>query len=182
MAFGTAVTTSQTLTFGPSRVDISWDGVSNGLVEIQPVCSDTSTTAAYSVNVLHVFPEAGEKTINSGSGTETYSYSPGMPFKTSAYPTAATAVPFVIGNTLSTSGIVAFELQPSNTNYTATLDYAEYQTMQASFYSWSLVQSRGTATQTVASGRIARIPPNPYSGGSISGSLVAAKTAYFCIG
>lgn len=188
MSFNTAVSSSTTLTFAPSRIDLTWDGASNGTLRLRPGCADAfiGLTSTYTISVLHVFPEAGIKRISAGYAPQDYAHAAGSPFKTDAYPTAATAAPFVIGHTVFTTvdniDEVAFDLNPLNTNYTATLDsIAEYQTMQSSYYSWQMTRSVGGESQIVAFGKIARIPPNPY-GDTPSGALVSAKTAFFCIG
>lgn len=183
MSFNVSASTSETLTFSPSRVDINWDGVSNGRVTILPVCSDTASTASYSVRVLHVFGEATTKAVYASSISSSYSAVAGEPYKTGETTDSRTATPFTIGSTLSTAtGQVSFELIPSDTNYTNTFDYATYPTSQPAQFKWEMSQTRGTATQLVACGRMLRIPPNPYSSSGFYGSLIQAQTASFCIG
>ncbi len=181
MAFSSTTATSQSLTFGPSRIDIAWDGVSHGKITLLPLCADTN--ASYAVKLLHVFPEDTTKLIYITPGS-TYSYSAiaGEPFRNNSNP-AETAIPFAVSSTHSlVTGEVSFMLSPSNTNYTTKMDSATYATMAPSYYSWSLEQTRGTALQTVASGRLTRIPPNPYSATSVNGPIVSAQTATLCIG
>lgn len=184
MSFTTGVTsTSTNLTFKPSRIDIAWDGQSDGKISLLPVCSDTSSTATYSVKVLQVFPAAETKTLHASGLTYSYSASAGEPFANNHTLNAQVATPFTVGSTLNTaSGEVSFELMPSDTNYTAVMDFATYRTSQASSYQWSVEQARGTAVQLVAVGQLNRTPPNAFSSATGYGSLIQGQTAYFCIG
>lgn len=183
MSLTVAASTSQTLTFGPSRIDIRWDGVSNGKVSVLPVCSNTQVTSTYSVKVLHVFPEATTKVLYFSNTSATYAIAAGDPFLNNRTSTAVSAAPFTVGSTLATAtGIVSFELIPSDTNYTAAFDVVSHTTSKPAYYKWSLEQSRGTAVQTVAAGRLSRLPPNPFVADNASGSLVQSQTASFCIG
>lgn len=178
-----SLTTSTSLTFKPARLDIGWDGVSNGKVAILPACNDTSSTATYSVKVIQVFPAAATKTLYASGVTYSYSASAGEPFRNNHTNDAQVATPFMVGSTLNTaSGEVSFELMPSDTNYTAVMDFATYRTSQASSYQWSVEQARGTAVQLVAVGQLNRTPPNAFSADTGYGSLVQNQTAYFCIG
>lgn len=183
MSFNVSSATSTSLTFAPSRIDISWDGVSNGKVTVLPVCFSTASTATYEVNVLHVFDQSTTKILYNVSGlTLSYSALAGEPYRTYDTP-FKTAAPFTVGHTQATaSGEVSFELNPADSRYTNTLDYSSYPTSQPAYYKWEIKQTRGTATQVVASGRLARIPPNPYSTAGTYGSLVQSQTASFCIG
>lgn len=186
MSFTSGPTATSTyLVFGPSRLDVQWDGVSNGKISVLPVCSDTATTASYQVSVLHVFDSAATKTVYAGGLTSAYSATAGEPFRTSDSPNTRIAAPFQIGSTLSTaSGVLSFELIPGNTNYTNTFDTVSvaYPTTKPAYYKLEIQQTKGTATQVIASGKLSRITPNPFSSISIYGSLVQAQTASFCIG
>jgi hypothetical protein len=168
--------------FGPSRVDVRWDGFSNAKATILPVCADTATSTVYSVKALHVFPDSGSKAIFSSGSTITLQYSPGQPFVNTASPNAATAVPFALGSTVSpTSGSVTFDIIASNTNFTATFD-TPTDTNVTSHYKWWIEQEKPGSKQIVAVGKITRIPPNPYASESVYGDLVQDTTATFCVG
>lgn len=176
------LSTSSSLVFGPSRVDIEWDGRSNGKISMLPVCTDTTTTAAYSVSVLRVFPSAQAKVVYLSGLTFSLSFLAGQAYRTHGTGTSDSveSVPFVIGSTLATAtGVVEFELIPEDTNYTTDTDIS---TMMPHYYSWNLQQTRGTATQLVALGKITILAPNPYSSSNAVGNLVEAQTASFCIG
>lgn len=174
---------SERLTFKPSRLDVLWDGVSNGKVSLLPLCSNTSSATSYSVKVLHVFPASETKVISAGGVTSSYSAVAGEPFRNNHTNDTQIAVPFVIGSTLNTSsGEVSFELTSSDTNYTATLDFATYRTAQASSYQWQVEKSEGAAIQLVAVGQLRRTPPNAFAASDEYGELVSAKTAFFCVG
>lgn len=179
-----SLATAQSLVFGPSRIDVAWDGVSNGKISLLPVCSNTNQTATYSVKVLHVFPESVQKVLYSGGSSFTYTATAGEPYKTQNTSPYVTAAPFVIGSTLSTAtGIVEFELAPSDSRYTGTFDYPGlHATMTPAYYRLTIEQSKGTAVQTVAAGKLTRVPPNPFASLNAVGNLVAAQTASFCIG
>jgi hypothetical protein len=182
------LSTSQSLTFGPSRIDIAWDGTSSGRISFLPAC--TSTSATYSLSVLHVFPSTETKFLYISSNLFSNTFAAGTPFLQQKVPTYNTATPFIIGHTASTAtGEVSFELNPSNTNYTNTMDTItsgqvgiNHATMQAAYYTWKLTQNNGTATQLVATGKLSRVPPNPFSSAGAYGELVAAQTASFCAG
>jgi hypothetical protein len=178
-----SLSTSTSLAFKPTRLDIQWDGVSNGKVSVLPVCSSTASTATYTVRALHVFPAAVTKTLYASGVTSSYSASAGEPFRNNHTSNAQVATPFVVGSTLNTaSGEVSFELMPSNTNYTAAMDFGTYRTSQASSYQWSVEQARGTSVQLVAVGQLNRTPPNAFSADTGYGTLVQGQTAFFCIG
>lgn len=192
-----SLSTSSSLTFGPSLVDIGWDGISNGKITIKPVCGSSASTGTYTVKVLHVHQEATTKTLYSAAGTasQNWNLAAGIPFR--YHPNATSgwqeAAPFVVGNTQNTAtGDVSFELIPADARYTNTLEAFPFNvgtnyptisgTSQSSYYKWWIERSRGTATQVVAVGKIIRIPPNPYSSVGVYGTLVEAQTASFCIG
>lgn len=177
---------SSTVKLYPSRVDIAWDGASDAKVSILPSFADTGTATTYTIGALHVFPSVVSKTVRvyantNFTSTTTYTSFSGEPFITYY---RSRAVPFVIGHTVSTSGIVSFKLEPSNTNYTATLDYVadgDYYTTKPTYYKWTIAQNRGTTSHLVAHGKVIRIPPNAYSseGASVissSGDLVSGIT------
>lgn len=181
-----SLSTSSTLTFGPSRVDITWDGKSNGKVSVLPVCTDTATTATYSVGILRVFPAAEDKVVYSYGNTITYSAMAGEAYLLEDDPLSTSMAnayrytEFTVGSTLATNtGVVAFELIPSNTNYTNRTDIS---TLSPHYFTWKMTQNRGTASQVVAVGKLTMLAPNPYSASNAVGNLVEAKTAHFCIG
>lgn len=181
-----SLSTSSTLTFGPSRVDITWDGKSNGKISILPVCTETASTATYSVSVVRVFDQATTKEVLSAGNTVLYNAVAGEAYVLERDPLSTFAFnsyrypEFTVGATLSTNtGVVAFELIPSNTNYTNRTDIS---TLSPHYFTWKMTQSRGTASQIVAVGKLTMIAPNPYSRTNAVGNLVEAQTASFCIG
>lgn len=183
MSFSTSVSSISGLTFGPSRLDIKWDGVSNAKITVSPACSSTSTSTSYSVKVVQVFPADVEKVFFSSGATFNLAYSAGDPYRNDNYPTSSVAAPFVVGSTVVSSD-VSFELSPSNNNFTSAFTTWDipYPTAQTAYYKWDLTQTLGTASQVVVTGKIIRVVPNPYSEAFASGDLIDGATASFCIG
>lgn len=191
LAFSTS--TSSAITFGPSRIDIAWDGKSDAKVSFLPVCTDTAATASYAVSVQRVWPSDGQLTVYVPFGTNAVTvattYFAGDPYYLRydplVYPATANSyvyTAFTLGHTVASNGAVLFELNPSNTNYTQRSSIIDGKTTKPMYYSWEMKQTRGTATQVVALGRITRHLPNPYDETGSYGDLVGAQTAYFCNG
>jgi hypothetical protein len=181
-----SLSTGSSLTFGPSRVDIAWDGKSDGKVSFMPSCSHTAAT--YSITVRRVFPSDTNKTVYVSNNSATVDYFAGEPYVIPYDPAVTASLTFYtypefsIGHTANTSGVVAFELNPANTNYTQKSSAETLYTTRPMYYSWEMKQTKGTATQIVALGKITRRTPNPYAETGSFGSLVESQTAYFCNG
>jgi hypothetical protein len=169
------------LTFGPSRIDVGWDGRSDSVIALGPACVNTSAT--HTISVLHVFPEATTKIVYASGLTTEHAAGAGTPFYNNHTSDAQVAQPFSLGATVSELGDVSFSLSPSDSNFTAVLDFSSHRTMQSSYYSWEATQENSAGKRIVfASGKITRIPPNPYGASNVNGSLVSSQTASFCIG
>lgn len=173
--------TPSVLSFGPSRLNIDWDGVSFAKAQITPACVDTAAT--YAVTVTQV---AGTNAyLYQGPGVTATGFTAtlvaGSPWY---YMNTATVFynNFAIGTTVSASGVVSFQLSGSSawtaaSSFPGSNETGYLPTSAATYYTYKMTKSQGTATEVVALGKIRRIPQDPWLSSSLEISSPALESS-----